>query len=74
VETTESYGKQESLTETVSDPVRAEIPESEGYGMNIDLTDYPEVHSYFIQKAQEELRSIPNQILWTLLQIVRGER
>jgi len=45
-----------------------------GYSLNVDLTDYPEIHNYFIEKAREELRSIPNQILWTLLQIVRGER
>lgn len=56
-----------------SDPASVSIPEPEGYGMNIDLTDYPEVHNYFIQKAREELRSIPNQILWTLLQIVRND-
>jgi len=44
-----------------------------GYKLNVDLTDYPEIHSFFIRKATEELRTIPNQILWTLLQIVRND-
>ncbi|GEM_PF-3600799 len=74
-----SYG--DSFTEVIgvmkkstSNPVQTDIPESEGYDLNIDLTSYPEIHNYFIKKATEELRTIPNQILWTLLQIVRGER